>query len=55
MGGPWYAALPDEAWPQKQQARDDIMKVLPDFSLLCRRLHQRCTRPVICTLENAPF
>ncbi|EIE20842.1 cobW-domain-containing protein, partial [Coccomyxa subellipsoidea C-169] len=26
VGGPWYAALPDEAWPQEEQARADIMK-----------------------------
>ena len=29
VGGPWYAALPDEAWPAEEGARADILKVLP--------------------------
>ena len=27
VGGPWYSALPDEAWPQDEAARADILKV----------------------------
>ncbi len=26
-GGPWFAALPDEAWPEDERARADIRKV----------------------------
>lgn len=26
VGGPWYAALPDEAWPQEEEARAAIRK-----------------------------
>ena len=26
VGGPWYAALPQEAWPQEAAARADILK-----------------------------
>ena len=26
VGGPWYAALPDEAWPQEEDARAAIRK-----------------------------
>ena len=36
VGGPWYAVLPDEAWPQEEQARADIMKVQHHF--LCNYL-----------------
>jgi hypothetical protein len=37
VGGPWYAALPDEAWPQEEQARADILKVL----FFCAFLHSQ--------------
>ena len=30
VGGPWFAALPDEAWPTEQSARADILKVWGD-------------------------
>ena len=26
MGGPWYAALPDEAWPQEEEHRQAVLK-----------------------------
>ena len=26
-GGPWFAALPEEAWPEDGKARADIRKV----------------------------
>lgn len=26
VGGPWYAALPDEAWPEEEEARQQILK-----------------------------
>ena len=26
MGGPWYAALPEEAWPQEAEQRAQILK-----------------------------
>lgn len=28
VGGPWYAALPQEAWPREEEAR---RKILQDF------------------------
>ncbi len=26
VGGPWYAALPQEAWPQQEEARQQILR-----------------------------
>lgn len=28
-GGPWFAALPEEAWPEDERARADIRKARP--------------------------
>eukprot|EP00890_Picochlorum_soloecismus_P003196 jgi/Picsp_1/3878/NSC_01390-R1_cobalamin synthesis protein p47k len=30
VGGPWYASLPDEAWPLGQEQRQDILKDFQD-------------------------
>lgn len=30
VGGPWYASLPDEAWPAEAEARNDILKDFED-------------------------
>ena len=35
VGGPWYAALPDEAWPAEESARADILKVLAAMAQPC--------------------